>query len=209
MLGKLFGSNARVNLLKLFLMHPEKKYYIRQIARDLKLQLNSVRRELENMEEFGLLYSSVSSGEEEVQENGEAPGGKEDGGKQEKKYYQANPNFLLFDEIRNLIVKAQFLHKDEFIEKIRKAGKVKLLLFTGIFSGNINAPVDILVVGRFEKKERVYRLIRELEKDMGRELNYTLMDQREFTFRRDMTDVFLFKILEGKKVMPINEYGLI
>ena len=57
MLGKLFGSKARVKILKLFLLHPDQKYYIREIARDLKLQLNSVRRELENLEAFGLLTS--------------------------------------------------------------------------------------------------------------------------------------------------------
>ena len=57
MLGKLFGSKARVKILKLFLLHPENKFYIRQIARGLKLQLNSVRRELENLETFGILIS--------------------------------------------------------------------------------------------------------------------------------------------------------
>ena len=60
MLGKLFGSNARVKILKLFLLHPEKKFYIRELSRRLKLQVNSVRRELENLEKFGLLISSHS-----------------------------------------------------------------------------------------------------------------------------------------------------
>lgn len=57
MLEKLFGSVSRVKLLKIFLLNPDKKYYIRQLARDLKLQVNSVRRELSNLEEFGLLSS--------------------------------------------------------------------------------------------------------------------------------------------------------
>jgi predicted transcriptional regulator len=60
MLNKLFGSNSRVKILKLFLTNPNEKYYIRQIARDLKLQINSVRRELENLEKFGLLVSNPS-----------------------------------------------------------------------------------------------------------------------------------------------------
>lgn len=61
MLGKLFGSNARVKILKLFILHPRERFYIRQIARDLKLQLNSVRRELENLEQFGLLISNSAA----------------------------------------------------------------------------------------------------------------------------------------------------
>ncbi|MCU0678948.1 MAG: hypothetical protein MUC28_00680, partial [Planctomycetes bacterium] len=68
MLGKLFGSNTRVKILKLFLLHPDNKFYIRQIARGLKLQVNSVRRELENLEKFGLLKSAVLTGQEETAE---------------------------------------------------------------------------------------------------------------------------------------------
>ena len=49
MLGKLMGSNARVKILRQFISHPDDKFYIRQLSRDLKLQLNSVRRELENL----------------------------------------------------------------------------------------------------------------------------------------------------------------
>ena len=45
MLAQIFGSNARVKILKTFLSKPEQKYYTRQLARDLALQVNSVRRE--------------------------------------------------------------------------------------------------------------------------------------------------------------------
>jgi predicted ArsR family transcriptional regulator len=66
MLGKLFGSKARVKILKLFLSSPDEKFYIRQVARELKLQLNSVRRELDNLEQFGLLTANPGDNDEEV-----------------------------------------------------------------------------------------------------------------------------------------------
>ena len=69
MLGKLFGSNTRVKILKLFLFNFYKKYYIRQLARDLGLQLNSVRRELENLEKFGLLISDIGREGTEMEED--------------------------------------------------------------------------------------------------------------------------------------------
>jgi predicted ArsR family transcriptional regulator len=56
MLSKLFGSKARVKLLKIFLSYPEKRFYIRQLARDLKLQVNSVRRELDNLEKIRINF---------------------------------------------------------------------------------------------------------------------------------------------------------
>ena len=51
-------------------------------------------------------------------------------------------------------------------------------------------------------------MIKELEAEVGRELNYTLMDMREYIYRRDITDVFLYEILERKKIVAIDEMGV-
>ena len=88
----------------------EEKYYIRQLARNLKLQVNSVRRELENLEKFGILISGavIKRGEEitdRQMRDGKLLSSKMTGRisviknipeKHEKKYYKANTNFILF-----------------------------------------------------------------------------------------------------------------
>lgn len=223
MLGKLFGSNTRVKILKIFLLHPEQKYYIRQLARDLKLQVNSVRRELENLEKFGLLISNISI--DNNNPDAEDLEAKKDLEKllkgeivntakkkvdsvtasgQEKKYYQADKNFILFEEIRALVVKAQVLYEKDFIKKLRKIGKPKLFILGGIFINNPDSLTDMLIVGRINKN-RLVRMIKELEKELGKEINFTLMDTKEFKYRRDITDIFLYDILEGKKIVVIDE----
>ncbi len=212
MLGKLFGSNARVKILKKFLLHPEQKHYIRQLARDLGLQVNSVRRELENLEELGLLISKVGTGAEADDADyppvsAEETKKKSTGHGQEKKYYQANENFVLFEEIKALIIKAQILYEKNFINKLIKIGKPKLLILTGLFVNKANSATDILIVGRLNKN-KLSQLLKELEKDLGQELNFTLMDNGEFKYRRDITDVFLYDVLEGKKIVVIDETGL-
>lgn len=233
MLGKLLGSNSRVKLLKLFLLHPDKKYYIRQLARDLNLQLNSVRRELENLEKMGLLISMSSKDEELIanipdpfanlnlgmsaEKPAEIPEPKNEKktkkgyldsarSGQEKKFFQANKDFILFEEIKSLIVKSQVLYEKDFVEKVVKTGKIKLLVLTGIFVNNPNTPIDLLIVGKVNKPKLV-RSINELEKELGKEINFTLLEPRDYKYRREMTDVFLFNVLEGKKIVPINEYG--
>ena len=196
MLEKLFGSKARVKILKLFLLHPNEKYFIRQLSRDLKLQLNSVRRELDNLEKFGILTSNIT---DEI-------GEKESGG-QEKKYYRANNNFVLYDEIRALIAKAQVLYEKDFVRKLQAIGKIKLLVLTGMFVNNTNSLVDLLIVGRFNKA-KLLKLIKELEDGLGKEINFTVFDSREFKYRKDITDVFLYSILEGRKMVIIDKIGL-
>lgn len=204
MLGQLFGSNARVKILKIFLFNPEERYYIRQLARDLKLQVNSVRRELDNLEKFGILISAQITSEE-AETKGKSVNTAQDS--QEKKYYQANADFVLFEEIKALIIKAQILYGRDFISKLNKAGNAKLLVLSGKFVNEPDFPVDLLVVGRFDKVKLV-RLIKELERELGREINYVLMDTREFNYRREITDVFLYNILAGKNIIAVDNVGI-
>jgi DNA-binding transcriptional regulator YhcF (GntR family) len=222
MLSNLFGSKARVKILKIFLLNSEEKYYIRQLARDLKLQVNSVRRELENLEKFGILISGavIKRGEgtaESLAQGGKLSSSKMTGRisvikniseKHEKKYYKANTNFILFKEVKSLIIKAQVLYGEDFFNKLKKAGNIKLLVLTGKFVDEPLSPVDLLIVGR-ASRTKLSRLIKELEKELGREVNFTLMSLREFKYRRDITDVFLYGILEGKKIIAVDEIGVI
>ena len=220
MLGKLFGSNSRVKILKLFLSHPEEKFYIRQISRHLKLQINSVRRELDNLEKFGLLTSAPiedDTDEEElvIQTIEDIKQAKIKGKrkkpvvdiKSDKKYYRVNTDFVLYEEIKALVQKAQVLYEKDFATKLNNLGKTKLMILTGFFVNQPHMPIDLLIVGRINK-QRLRKLIAELEDDMGREINFTIMDTKEFKYRRDITDVFLYDILEGKKLVVIDDYGI-
>lgn len=198
MLGKLFGSTARVKILKLFLLNPDTSYYIRQIARHLNLQLSAVRRELENLENLELLESRQGEDDEE--------GMNEKGNKNDRKYYQANRQFILFNEIRELIIKAQILCERDFTDKLKKLGNIKMLILSGLFINDTQAPVDMLIVGNFNK-DKVAKLVRTLEEELVNEVNYTVLSEDDFNYRRQVTDVFLYSVLEGKKIVVIDEGG--
>ncbi len=203
MLNKLFGSTARVKILKFFLSRSDERFYIRQIARELNLQLNSVRRELDNLEVFGILQSSnIVDKKKDAKEKKTKI--KEKANKTDKKYYRVNKNFVLFEEIKALFVKAHILYEKDFTKKVLTIGRPKLMILTGFFVNIDNAPTDLLIVGRLNK-EKLLKMIKELESEMGREVNYTIMDMKEYIYRRDITDVFLYSILENKKIIAIDE----
>jgi DNA-binding transcriptional regulator YhcF (GntR family) len=200
MLSSLFGSNARVKILKHFLFNPDSSFYIRQLARDLDLQVNSVRRELENLEEFGLLKSETGSGDASSELSEKAA-------KQEKKYYHVNKTFPLYEDIKALVAKSQVLYKDDLVKNIVGLGNIKFLLLTGVFVNKFNSPIDILIVGRVNK-DKLAEAIKEIEVNLGRELNYTVMEAAEFKYRRDITDIFLYDVLEGEKIVVVDELGV-
>ena len=63
-----------------------------------------------------------------------------------------------------------------------------------------------MLVGDVDRAE-LLEIIPSLEKEINREINYTVMDETEFLYRREIGDVFLKKILEGRKNILINEFG--
>ena len=189
---QLFGSKTRVKILRLFLVCAEPAhYYIREICRITGEHLNSVRRELDNLEKLGLVAK-------EKFDDKKGSG---------KIFYRVNRKFILFNELKDLFIKSQLLLEKSLIQQLDKVGHVQLLVLTGVFTSNQNSTTDLLVVGRV-KSTSLPKIIKQFEKELGRSINYTLMSTSEFAYRRDLTDLFLYNILENKKVILIDNLGV-
>ncbi len=209
-LEQLFGSRTRVKLLKLFLNSPEKMFFVREIARAINSQINSVRRELLNLNDLGIIREVLASKESYFIPKIDTK--KKFSGKFKqvknrdviKKFFQAESNFILFPELKALLLKADFLLEKNFVNAVRRAGNIDYLVLTGRFVGMPGISADLLLVGRFNRR-KVARLIKNFEKEFGREINYALMSRQEFRYRKDITDRFLYNILENKKIVMVNE----
>jgi len=176
MLKPLFSSNARVKLLRVFLLSPDEEFFIRELTRKLDEQINSVRRELDNLKKIGLLKSRVRN---------------------RKKYYTVNKNFLIFTELRDIFIKAG--SNDEHMGRaISKMGQIDFLLLSGIFVGR-DSSVDILVVGEVDKK----RLQDYLDKSVKgkNDIKFTIISTKDFLYRLECKDKFVRDILSGDKNM--------
>lgn len=192
MLEHLFGSRTRVKLLGLFLKSPDEKLYVREITRRVDTQINAVRRELSNLLKLGLIQEVVER---------EPSGEKQAGVK--KKYYRVNPEFKLITELTSLVMRARVLLEGQLDQEIIKLGDIRYLAFMGSFIGESHAPVDLFIVGDIDPK-RLERLVRDNENGVGFEINFSLMPFDEFQYRKDMTDKFLYAILEAPKNVVID-----
>ncbi len=201
MLHQLFSSNTRVKLLKLFLFNAEKKFFVRELTRLLDEHLNSIRRELSNLEEIGLI--KCVEGDNLNDDNVDNDLLLRTSGKIQKKYYQTNEKFDYFNELKALFLKSEIISENEIKEKIKVIDGIEYFILTGYFT-NSDSPTDILAVGEFNN-ESVLSFVSELEKMVGRELNYTVMNRDEFVHRLNLIDKFLYKILECKKIVAKDD----
>lgn len=183
MLERLFGSRTRVKLLRLFLTNPGVEFFVREISRKVDEQLNSVRRELANLSSLGVVEAI---------------------GRDDKKYFHLNTGFVLSEELRAVLLKSQVLVQQDFLKRIKDSGKVKYLALTGSFVGNKQTATDLVVVGKVDRA-LFSRAIDKFQRELGREINYTLMTPREYNERRSLGDKFLLTVLSSPLVVAVNE----
>ncbi|OGL66770.1 hypothetical protein A2856_03325 [Candidatus Uhrbacteria bacterium RIFCSPHIGHO2_01_FULL_63_20] len=178
-------------------MNPEKAYFVRELTRKIDAQLNSVRRELKNLVELGLVVEKAGTA-------GARPGATL---AEKKKYYAVNMDFVLCDDLRSMFKKMQILLKKYLVQELEKRGNVEYFAFTGRFVERSDVPTDIVIVGSIDPAE-LQRSIVQFEGDLGHEINYTLLPKEEFLYRRQVADRFLMSILGGEKVVMINRLGV-
>lgn len=213
MLEQLFGSKTRVRLLRLFLSQQDDAFFVRELTRKVGAQINAVRNELENLVDMDLI--EIDEGFIGANDAGveiAAPVAKKKGtaakkkapkkvrASTQRKYYRLNKAAVLYPELRSLFLKSRILLEKDLIRKITKAGPVSYFALLGYFVGDDEAPTDALIVGRL-KKEKLATIMKSFEREVGQEINYTVMTPQEFRYRMDLTDRFLYAIIESRKIV--------
>ncbi len=198
MLEHFFGSKTRLKLLQIFFREPNKPFYLRELARIVEVQLNAVRREIANLEAVGLL-KPVTPALTELE-----PGL----GTERSKYYQLETGFILFAELDALLTKSSLLEQRAFIDQIKeRAGRISLFLLSGLFTGVSDVGTDLLLVGDI-KPQLLSKLVKDFEDMLQQPIRYTIMTDQEFMERREIGDVFLYRLFEAKHTVIVDELRL-
>lgn len=188
-LSKLFGSNCRAKILeKFFIEHSVSGdttgIFIRELCRDIDEQINSVRRELMNLETLGILKSR--------EEN-------------KKKFYNINRNCAIYDELSEIFIKTYnpieplklFFKGKRNLSLITIADSIRQI--TNIKSNNI---VDIFVIGELDKIE----FNNFLEKTFfRRKVKYAVMSEEDFVHRLEYDDKLVLSILSQKNISFLKD----
>ena len=108
--------------------------------------------------------------------------------------------------MRALIKKMQLMLKKNLVQQIDAKGKVDLLILTGRLVDQPSIPVDMLVIGEMAEPD-LQKLFVEFEKEVGQEVNFTVMAKEEYNYRKQVSDRFLYSILNVEHVTMIDRMG--
>lgn len=204
MIEQLFGSKTRVKLLQLFYSNPNRSFYVREITRKIDEQINSVRRELANLLNVGIIISDNTNN---------------------RLYYEVNQDYEFYPPLQAIfgkgvtaapakptptkgkkVVTADAVTPEQ--ERLKALGHLELVLYTGQFTRDESSGIDMLIVGDVNQNA-VQKYVSELEAQESKDIRYTVMSMTEFNYRRQIKDRFISAVLEAKKQVLVDTQGIL
>ena len=190
MIDALFGSKTRIKLLTLFLNNPGRAFYVREITRDIGEQINSVRRELANLVNVGVVRA-------ETVDN--------------KLYYEADAGYKFYEPLKTMFTNTESVASDSKVsitgwaKKFRAIDGIQVVIFAGKLIYGSESNVDVLIAGDDISAIKLKNIIKSLEQDSGGSLTYTTMTFNDFYYRLSVRDQFIGNILEAKNKIILDE----
>lgn len=186
MLRELLVSEVRVKILKLFFTSGASEFYhVRDITRKIGTEINAVRRELLRLSKAGVVKKE--------------PRGN-------RLYYRLRELSPFYSDLFNLVNKENGLSQ-KLLENLDGLGNLKLAILLKPFlwgrplrAGN----VDLLLVGKADLS-KLAQLVKSEEEILGREINYTVLTEEEFEFRKKRKDPFVVNLLLAPRILIFGD----
>jgi len=167
-------------VLEIFFNDPDRPRYLRQIAQLLKKQPGVFQREINKLEDNGLLESYFEGN---------------------RRFFKLNKNYPLYQEIKSIFFKTLGI-KGLLKAEMKKINGIKEAFIYGSFARGEekgSSDVDVFIVGSV-REDTIIDLLNKLERKINREINYVLMTEQEFKKKMAAKNSFLLNIMKLKKI---------
>lgn len=157
MIEILISSKTRIKLLLKFFLNSNTTAYLRGLESDFGESSNSIRLELNRLENAGMLTSEM---------------------KGNKKIFQANKKHPLFSEIHSILRK--HIGLDHIVENVvERLGDVERVYLAGKFAQGLDSQIiDLIFIGNIETSYLI-QLIEKVEKLIKRKIRYIIYTETE------------------------------
>ncbi len=187
-LSKLFGSETKVKIMRLFLFNPETVFTTGEIAERAQAQGSKVRREISNLDKTGMIKHKAKGG---------------------KRGFVLNSQFGYLLPLQNFLINVEPLQSKELLRRVNRLGTIKLVIVAGVFIQEQESRLDLLVVGDHIKKASFENAIKTLEAEIGKELRYAYFTTDDFKYRLNMFDKLVRDVLDYPHKKVLNRLSFV
>ncbi|MFA7216627.1 MAG: hypothetical protein WC095_01440 [Candidatus Paceibacterota bacterium] len=189
-LSKLFGNEAKVKIMRLFLFNEDTVFDTGEISDRVKTDVSRVRKEVNLLEKIGLIRKKTNKNSKKVG-------------------FVLNKQFGYLTPLQNFLINVEPFDQKEIIRKISKIGSIKLIIVAGVFIQEPESRIDILIVGDNIRNGVLENTIKALEAEIGKELKYVCFTTEDFKYRIRMFDKLIRDILDYPHRKVLNKIGII
>jgi len=186
-LSKLFGSPARLKMLRLFVFNKESSLTLAEVAQRTKLSKESARREVTELLASGLLKKR---------------------GERAATRYQVDSKFEHLSALNDFILETTSVRPQKILATLKRAGSLRLVALSGHFTGIVEPQIDLLVVGENIDERALAHAVHALEAELGREIRYASFATADFRYRLGVYDRLIRDVFDYPHRLLIDKIGL-
>ena len=180
-MGLFFKNRLQRRLLAHTFTHSDEEFYVRELAQLIQEDPGNLSRALKKLEAEGLYISHIRGN---------------------SKFYSLNKNYPLYDELKKVIFKTHGV-AGSLKNLVYGLKEVALSFLYGSYARDLEnktSDVDLVVVGSISH-HKLTPEIRDLEKKIHREINFTIYSPDEFERERQKRGSFLHTVLKDRIFM--------
>ncbi len=196
-LAILFGSPARVKLLRFFLFNPSKEFTFDDMCRRARLVRRTARVEIAALEKAGVIVRRQLS----VPIPGKAK-------KMKALGFALNKNFQQLQSLQTFLFETAPINGKELIGLLRKAGPLDFVAVAGVFVREFEQRLDVILAMKKLSQSKIETAIRSLEAEIGIEIRYAALTSEDLRYRVGMYDKLTRDVFDYKHQILIDRIGI-
>lgn len=196
-LAILFGSTARVKLLRFFLFNPSKAALFDEISRRSKLVRRTARTEISSLEKAGVIKQKVLY----LEVPGKAKKLKSVG-------YVLNKDFPELQALQTFLFETAPIDGKNLLKHLRKAGSLDFVGISGVFVRDFEQRLDVLLAMKKFDVAKVEKAIRSLEAEIGVEIRFSAMSSEDLSYRVGMYDKLTRDFFDYTHQVLVDKIGV-
>ena len=187
---------SRAKILRLFVLFDKESFTLSEIARRAKVTSQAANREIVELIKIGIAKEERGEGKTARQRKSAA-------------------RFLFNTHFKHANALSTFIHevspeKFNHVEQaLRGTGRLSAIVLSGVFTGDLNRPADVIIVGDAMNEKRLEKAMRGFESKFGREIRYALFSTPEFRYRLTIHDKLIRDTLDYPHRLLLNRNNLI
>lgn len=193
----LFGSQARVKLLRFFLFNPSKEFTFDEISRRARLVRRTARTEMNALERAEVIKKKQSYFQEEGSDK-----------KVRALGYSLNRNFVNLQSLQTFLFETAPINGKTVLKHLRKAGVVDFVVMAGIFVRDFDQRLDLLLGMKKYSPTKVETAIRSLESELGVEIRFAAFESTDLLYRVGMYDKLTRDVFDYPHKILVDKIGV-